>query len=330
MTLLIPDDRVRERFDMRACLHHVRAAYHAAATGALVSTNRAVVSLSERARLLTVSGGAAELGALVSLVYTGAPLGVDRRTTRVQRREKIFTVFDPQTGACEAIIGGDYLAWLSTGAVGALAVDLLSRPSASRLALIGAGRQASAALAGIREVRELEHIVVWSRTRRRAEEFVAAHPGPEALVVAGSAREAVSGADIVVTVTTSAEPVVAGEWLLKGTHVNSMGAHYPTQRELDTEAVRRAAIVVDTHAQARAEKGELLLAERDGVDSLGRAVELGALVADPDRAVTLRDRTTMFASSGSPIESLAAARGALDGCRDDASLAQVDLNPSGR
>ena len=319
MAILISDDQVRTHFSMSQCVEAVEAAFAAAGRGGFDVTERKVVAVDGGARLLSLTAASPDLGRLVAHVYSGAPAGHDKRQSSVNKRQKLYLLFDSATGACDAIVAGGYLSWLKTGAMGAVAIKHLASPSARRLAILGSGRQARAALAGALVVREFTEVTVWSRTRANAERMVAEFSDLPAVSVAKSARQAVDGADVVVTTTTSTVPVLSGSWLADGCHVNAIGAHYPDHRELDGEAVRKSTVVVDSRVAARAEKGELLIAEREGAFSFEEVVgELGEVVAERGRWRRSEGENTLFASCGSAIESLGAAHGAL------AALSDID------
>lgn len=315
MTVLISDEQVRAHYSMAGCIEAVEEAFGAAGRGSFDVSERKVVSVEGAARLLTLSAASPELECLVADIYTGAPPGHDKRRSPINKRQKLYLLFDSATGACQAVIGGGHLSWLKTGAMGAVAIKYLASPSARRLGIVGAGRQARAALTGAVSVRDFTDIRVWSRTAANAERMVAEFRDLPAASVP-SARDAVAGADVVITTTTSPTPVLSGEWLSEGCHVNAIGAHYPDQRELDGEAVRRSTVVVDAYVTARAEKGELLLAEREGLFSFDDvAAELGEIVAGKAGWSRSAGENTLFASCGSAIESLGAVRGALAAVR---------------
>jgi ornithine cyclodeaminase/alanine dehydrogenase-like protein (mu-crystallin family) len=326
MTLLVPEAQVREHVTMRACIDAVERAFAAAGRGHLELTPRRVVSAGTGARLHSLTAASDELGYVFSLTYSGTPAGADKNTTTVNRRQKVFTLFDAATGACIAILGGRYLSWLDTGAMGAVAIRHLAAPDASSLALIGSGRQARAALLGALEVRPLTDVRVWSRNADHARSFVAEFPTVRGLRAVASVREAVRDVEIVTTVTTAHEPVLLGEWLPDGVHVNSIGAHYPDRREVDTAAVIGSTVFVDTMPTASAEKGELLIPQAEGAFSLEDVrAELGTVVAGRAGWQRQPAERTFYASCGSAVEAFGAAVGALEHVRA-ADLPQVSFD----
>jgi ornithine cyclodeaminase/alanine dehydrogenase-like protein (mu-crystallin family) len=206
-----------------------------------------------------------------------------------------------------AIIEAGLLGQIRTGAASGLATRLLARPEARRLGLIGAGRQARTQLLAVAHVRPLESVDVFARDGSRLEAFCALMRKETGLPVrpAASARAAVEAADIVVTATKAASPVIAAAWLRAGMHVNTIGANAAARQELEAEAFAGAVmIVVDDVEQARTEAGELIeLARQDRLD-WSRVRALADIVAEPP---VKRHGITIFKSLGTAIEDLAAA-----------------------
>ncbi len=215
-------------------------------------------------------------------------------------------VFSGRTGELAGILHGKVLSLWKTGATGAVAARHLARPDAKRAALIGTGYYASLQLRGLAAVRALDTVACYSRDPVRLGAFVAAAARmvPEATVrAAASAQAAVEGADLVATITTSAQPVVEGAWLQPGTHCNAMGQHAPAARELDTEAIRRATVVVDAREQAFQEKGEILVPLAAGdIEPAHVVAELGEVVAGRVAGRTRADEITVFCSGGTAME----------------------------
>lgn len=158
-------------------------------------------------------------------------------------------------GTLTAVIAADRLGQVRTGAASGVAAKHLARPGAATLGLIGAGWQAESQLAAIRAaVPSIERVVVSSRTRERAEAFAERH----AAEAAESPNEA-AACDVVVTATTSRDPVLRGEWLVQGALVCAIGANDPRARELDSQVIARATLVCcDSLDDARLESGDLI------------------------------------------------------------------------
>ena len=217
---------------------------------------------------------------------------------------------DPETGALLAILDGRLITEMRTAAVSAAAARALAPPQASVLALLGTGVQAHSHLEAFRLVRTLERVRVWSPSSERREAFARAQSKRWNIPVEAveSAERAVRGADLVVTATSSRTPVLEGRWLEPGTHLTAVGACRADQRELDTEAVRRASVWVDSLVSARVEAGDLLLAERDGVawDDRVRG-EIGAVFEGKLAGRRTADEITLFKSLGLAVEDAASA-----------------------
>jgi ornithine cyclodeaminase len=222
-----------------------------------------------------------------------------------------YVLFDVESQRPEAVIDGTELTAIRTAAVSGVATDLLARQDASRLVLFGAGVQATAHLEAMCVVRPVDEVVVVSRGTDRADALVA-----RAASLGLSARvgmpEDVSTADLVCTCTTSAVSVFQGEDLAAGAHVNAIGASLPHQRELDTEAIRRAKVVVETRREALAEAGDLLIPIGEGAID---ASHIRADLTDLARGAVVRtdpSDITVFKSVGMAYEDLVVARAALD------------------
>jgi ornithine cyclodeaminase len=169
---------------------------------------------------------------------------------------------------------------------------------------------------------------VFSLPAGSAEEFARREERLTGLTVevAGSAEDAVRGADIVCTVTTATAPVVKGDWLAPGAHVNAVGAYSPTTRELDTRAVARARLYVDRREATRSEAGEFLLARAEGAIGDDHIVgEIGEVLAGAAPGRQSADEITLFKSLGLAVEDLAAARHVLDTAVERGAGAWIEI-----
>ena len=213
----------------------------------------------------------------------------------------LVLLYDGESGELIALLEADHLGRIRTGAASGVATRHLARADASRVGVIGTGRQARTQLEAVARVRKLESARVFSRDRGRRATFAREMTTHLQIPVEATdtAESVVRFADIVITATNSRDPVLKGEWLRPGTHVNAIGANMFNRRELDDAALSRAAIIaVDTIEQAREEAGDLLLglgAVRGGWSGV---VELHEIVAGarPGRCST--EEITIFKSSG--------------------------------
>jgi ornithine cyclodeaminase/alanine dehydrogenase-like protein (mu-crystallin family) len=255
--------------------------------------------------LVMPSHGTAGVG--VKLV-TLTPANADRALPFIHA---VYVLFDAETQALRALFDGAALTALRTAAVSGLATRYLAREDAHRLVLYGAGVQARSHLDAMRAVRPVDDVVVVGRGRSNVDALLelARRDGVEARVgEPGAERDA----DLVCTTTTSTEPVVHGELLTPGTHVNAVGAYTTTMRELDAAAVARSKVVVETRDAAEAEAGDLALAIAEG--AIGR----DHVVADLHQLVTgapvrtSADDVTLFKSVGVAFEDLVVAGAAIE------------------
>lgn len=226
---------------------------------------------------------------------------------------------DPETGALLAMMEGASITGLRTAAGSAAATKYLARPEASTVGILGSGVQAESHLVAMRAVRPIQAAWVYSRDRDRRTDFaerMAARLGIEVTPVS-SARAAVEGADIVVTATTAREPIVEGDWFAVGTHINCVGSGIPDRRELDDQIVQRAKIVVDTHASAMAEAGDLLIPMSKGlITQAAIHADLGELLTGQRPGRTDPQEITIFKSVGVALQDVAAAAWAYRRARE--------------
>jgi alanine dehydrogenase len=217
---------------------------------------------------------------------------------------------DPNTGALLAIMDGASITGLRTAAGSAVATKYLARQDASTVGVLGSGVQAETHLVAMAEVRLLQSAWVYSRDRDRRTEFaerMAARLGLEVTPVS-SARAVVEGADIVVTATTAREPIVDGDWFAPGVHINCVGSGIPDRRELDDKIVQRAKIVVDTHASAMAEAGDLLIPLAKGlITKAAIHADLGEILTHQKVGRTDEQEITIFKSVGVALQDVGAA-----------------------
>jgi len=240
----------------------------------------------------------------------------------------VVLLFEADLGRPVAMLEASSVTAIRTAAVSALATRLLAREDAGDLALLGSGVEARTHLAAMREVRPLRRVRVWSRdaghARHFAEDAAARYALPVEPVL--SAEEAVSGADLICTVTSAREPILAGDWLAPGAHVNAVGACTPVTRELDTAAVVRASLFVDRRESALNEAGDLLFPLREGAVGEDHIQgELGDLLLGRLPGRRTPEEITLFKSLGIAVEDLAVARYVLGKARAEGRGVELDL-----
>lgn len=258
--------------------------------------------------LHVMAAGVSGLGVMGFKAYSGG-----RGRTRF-----LGHLYSAESGELLAVMEADRLGQLRTGAASAVATKVLARPDAGSVGIIGTGWQARSQLLAVRCVRPVALVTCYSRTPERRERFaeeMVQELGAE-VVAADSAEEAVEGRDIVITATSAREPVLAGSWLRPGMHVNAIGSNAASRRELDAEAVARAAVrVVDDLEQARLECGDLIGAVEARRISWDDVTELGGVVAGGVRGRTAADDITLFESQGIAVEDVVTMKLAYDRAR---------------
>lgn len=246
---------------------------------------------------------------LGGILYTGG--WAERPSDTVS---KIVVLFDDSHGGLACLIECDRLSWLRTGATSGLATKYCAREDVSRLGLVGSGKQARSQLLAVTAVREFDEVTVFSPTRANRERFVDEMGDQVEPTVRPVERpsDAVHGCDVICTATTADEPVFDGEWLEPGTHVNAIGAHYPDQREVDTETVRRSRVIADALHRAQKEEGELIIPVEEGVFDWREVVELGDVVRGVEPGRDDDEQITLMTSGGLSMEYLVTARAVYD------------------
>jgi thiomorpholine-carboxylate dehydrogenase len=206
-----------------------------------------------------------------------------------------IVLFESETGHPLAFLDGRRITEMRTAAVSAAVTRHLAPPDARVLALLGSGVQAQAHLEALRHVGRFEEVRVWSRNPAHARQFASRH-GARAM----EAEAAVRDADVIVTATHSQEPVLRGEWLKRGAHVNAVGACLPTWRELDDAAMKGSILIVDSREAALRESGDVILSQAPIF------AEAGEVFAGTRHVP--REATTVFKSLGLAVEDVASAR----------------------
>jgi len=237
-------------------------------------------------------------------------------------------LFDSEKGIPLAMVEGSSLTAIRTSAASALATDLLARESSSRLAIIGNGEQAMRHIHAMRTVRNIDHITVWGRDMERASQFAkaAADDTGVTTIAAASSAEAVAQADIVCTTTSATEPVLFGEDIKAGQHINLVGSAIPTTAEVDDEAVSKSRYYVDYSDAAMAAAGELLGAiERGAVTKDHIMGEIGEVADGKAPARQSDDDITIYKSLGVSAQDLAAAHAVWAMAEAEDTGGKIDL-----
>ncbi|KAI9518547.1 hypothetical protein NQZ68_035917 [Dissostichus eleginoides] len=211
-------------------------------------------------------------------------------------------LLDPEYGNVKAVMDGELITRMRTAAVSAISAKLLMCPEAEVLAILGTGAQALSHYNVFTEMFSFKEVRVWSRTGEGSERFCRSVSGPVTVCV--SAEEAVRGADVIVTVTRCAEPVLFGQWVKPGAHVAAVGACRPNWRELDDVLMKEAVVYADSREGALTESGDIILSGAEVFAELGDVIN-GTKPA-------LREKTTVFKSLGMGVEDAVSAQLVFD------------------
>lgn len=299
MALLLTEEDVQELLPMEHAIERVEASFRAQQAGHAVNRSRERIFLPHLS-LHYMAAALPEEEFLGMKIYT-----VSRNAFRF-----VVLLFDSERGDLLALIEADHLGRIRTGAASGVATKFMARPDASRVGLIGTGRQARTQLEAVAKVRPVAAARVYSRDESHRRDFSREMSSRLHLDIqpAETAEAAVRFGEIVVTATNSPQPVVRGEWLQPGTHLNAIGANVVTRRELDDEAVRRAGLIaVDSVEQALKEAGDLI----QGLPAVSRAwedvVELHQVVTGERAVRNLPGQITLFKSCGIALWDVAVA-----------------------
>lgn len=308
-TLIVNQAEVPRLLPMKECIEVMARAFAALARSEATLPQRQIVWLSDRSGALgLMPAHMAGLGALGLKAVTFFPRN---EGTELDSHQGAVLLFESGRGRLLAIIDATSVTSVRTAAVSGLATRLLAREDAGDLALVGSGVEARTHLEAMLSVRKIRRVRVASKTQARARSFAERESKRHGIDVTpcASVEEAVTGADIVCTVTSSREPVLLGEWLSPGSHVNAVGSSVASTRELDTVAVLRSRLFVDRREAALAEAGDFLIPKAAGaVTDAHIRGELGQLVTGEVAGRTAPTDVTLFKSVGLAIEDLAAAQ----------------------
>jgi ornithine cyclodeaminase/alanine dehydrogenase-like protein (mu-crystallin family) len=304
--LIIRESDVAASLSMRDAIDAVQSAFVEYAGGKAAFPLRSVVRGD--AGLLgampgAVLGAKPSIGAkLVTVFSANARLGKHTHNA-------VIALFSSETGEPLALLDGRYITEVRTAAVSAVASRALARPQPSTVAILGTGVQARAHVEAMSTLESVKSIRIWGRDSAKAAE-IAAHAVERGISAMGvtTIEEACRGADIVCTVTSSAEPILDARHIAPGTHINAVGACTPRARELAAELVGNARIVCDSRDGAMAEAGDILLAIRDGALPPEPDIDLlGDVLAGKATGRRSAGEITLFESLGVAIEDIACA-----------------------
>ena len=327
--LMITQSEMPALLPMRECIDVVARVLETVARGEAVLPLRQQVVLPDGSgRLVQMPAFAASPPALGVKVITVFP---GNEGTDVDSHQGAVLLFDPADGRLLAVMDASSITAIRTAAASAVATRLLAREDAAELAILGSGVQARTHVEAMLCVRPIRRVRVWSRTPAHARAFAREAEARHGIPVepVSGARDAVAGADVVCTVTSAREPILRGEWVPPGAHVNAVGSSTRDHRELDAEAVRRSRLYVDRRESALAEAGDFLLARAEGAVDDGHIVgEIGDIIAGGLEGRRSAGEITLFKSVGIAVEDLAAAHHVYESAIAGGGVTVLDLGGS--
>jgi ornithine cyclodeaminase len=304
--LVIDQKTVEQLLPMPKCIELMRGTLSALARGEAVLPLRTILTIPDGAFAVMPAylASPATIGAKIITVFP------KNHGTAFDSHQGAVMLFDSENGSLAAIMDATSVTTIRTAAVSGVATDLLARDDANSLAILGAGVQGHSHLEAMCAVRPLRDVRVWSRNSEHARELadVARARFDLDASVSSSAEEAVRGVDIVCTTTSSTQPLLLGDWLSPGTHLNVVGASQPHAREVDTKAVVRSRLYADRRESALKEPGDIIVPLQEGAITPDHIVgEIGEILIGRAPGRRNREDITLFKSLGLAIEDLSSA-----------------------
>jgi ornithine cyclodeaminase/alanine dehydrogenase-like protein (mu-crystallin family) len=298
--LLLNEDEVRRVLTIDVALEAVEQGLRKMALDEAHNVPRARAQ-TDHAMLHTMAATVKALGVMGSKVYA---------TSRKNAGQFLVSLFDGRSGALLCLMQADYLGQMRTGAASGLATQIMARPDAAEVGVYGSGKQARTQLLAVCKVRKVRRASVYSPNESHRKAFCVemTERCQTEVVPVGRPEQAAEDKDIIITATTSREPVLNGQWIAEGAHINAIGSNFLGKAELDVVAIRRCAdVVVDSKDQARLEAGDFQQAFEDGSLHWSDVRELGQVIVGRYPVRKHAQDVTLFKSLGIAVEDVAVA-----------------------
>ncbi|TAH51927.1 MAG: ornithine cyclodeaminase family protein [Chloroflexota bacterium] len=297
MPIFLTEQNVEQLLTMNDALRLVEDAFRELGNGAAQN--------QPRQRIRAPHG---VLNVMPAGIFTRGYMGFKAYTSFRGGARFYFHLFDGNSGEYLAIIEADRLGQMRTGAASGVATKFLARQDSKTIGIIGTGWQAESQLQAVCAVREFGSVKCFSRDETRRKQFAEKMSAQLNIAIepVASTRDAIVESDVVIAITTAAQPVVMGEWLRAGAHINAAGGNWAARREVDSAAVKRAhAIFADSVEQAKIEAGDLILAVSENAIGWEKVQEMSALVSGRAVGRASEDDITLFKSCGIALEDVA-------------------------
>jgi ornithine cyclodeaminase len=303
--LFINKKKIASLLPMNECIEVMEKMFRSLANGDCLQPLRSMMWLPEKVGLLGMMPGCAKslgvIGIKVISVFHA------NRDAGLPSHQGVVILFDANHGQPLMIFDANEITAIRTAAVSAVATRLLSRENSELLAIIGSGEQAKRHIESILLVRKIKQINIWSRHEKHAVELLEKISKEYKIPIAikKNARNAVENADIICTVTSSSQPLVNGEWVSPGTHINAVGSSTAAARELDTAAIKQSKLFADCYESLFNESGDFLIPKKEGAitDNHVRG-EIGEVLSGTKRGRENTEEITIFKSLGIAVEDI--------------------------
>ena len=303
--LFINKEKIASLLPMNECIKVMEKMFRSLASRECVQPLRSLMWLPEKKGLLgMMPGHASNLGVMgikVISVFHG------NRDAGLPSHQGVVILFDAQHGLPLMIFDAAEITAIRTAAASAVATKLLARKDSKILAIIGSGEQAKRHIEAILLVRKIKQINIWNRSEKNAEQLAKKTFEQYKIPVAvkKNVEEAVKNADIICTVTSSREPVVMGDWITEGAHINAVGSSIAAARELDTAAVVKSKLFTDCYESLFNEAGDFLIPKKEGaVNDDHVKAEIGEVLLGKKKGRKNDEEITLFKSLGIAAEDI--------------------------
>lgn len=310
MVLVLSRQDIETVLTMKDTIDIVEEGFRQLNMGNVIMPQRPVVPVEEHQGIFLVmsayaSGKMSIFSNKIVTVYPNNPRKHQLPTTLAS-----ISLHDVETGALISFMDGAFITAMRTGAVSGVATKYLARQDSETIGILGTGVQARTQLEAICEVLQIQNAKAYGLDKDQTEHFCKDMEKKLRIGIEPCKKneDVVKGSDVIVLATSSKNPVLNGNWLKKGTHINAIGSHTPTTRELDDLTVQRSKIVVDLREAALSEAGDLLIPIEKGILPADPIyAELGELVTGTKKGRTNEEEITLFKSVGLAVQDAAAA-----------------------
>jgi alanine dehydrogenase len=303
--LIINKETIASLLSMEECISVMENTFRSLASGHCVQPLRPLMWLPDKTGILGMMPGYAGdidvMGIKVISIFPG------NKNSMYSSHQGLVLLFETKNGRPICIADADEITAIRTPAASAVATNILAKKEAETLSILGSGLQAARHIEAMLLVRKIKKITLWSRNEIHAKQLAEKVAGKINLEikVVKNPEEAIRGSDIICTVTGSIEPIVKGEWVSKGTHINAVGACTPVARELDTATILKSKLFTDCYESLFNEAGDFIIPKNEGVidDSYVKG-EIGEILLEKKTGRTSNEEITIFKSLGLAVEDI--------------------------